>query len=70
MSVRQRPADKVVHLFTQADRARELASESGSELVADLLEMHAQLCERNAQRRKKGQDQAGPKKDLGYAKRP
>jgi hypothetical protein len=41
--------DEVAHLLTQAERARRMASECGSQLVADLFEMHAQLCERNAQ---------------------
>jgi hypothetical protein len=41
--------DKVVHLISQAERARRIASECGSQLIADLFEVHAQLCERNAQ---------------------
>jgi hypothetical protein len=51
-----RPANKVVHLYSQADRARRMAAECGSALVADLFELHAQICERNAdkaQRRRK-----------------
>jgi hypothetical protein len=40
--------DKVIQLVTQAERARRIASECGSQLIADLFEVHAQLCERNA----------------------
>lgn len=43
-----RKADKPTHLLSQAERARKLASECGSQLVAELFEMHAALCERNA----------------------
>jgi hypothetical protein len=43
----QRP-DTVALLYSQADRARKMAGECGSALVADLFELHAQLCERNA----------------------
>lgn len=46
--------DKTVHLYAQADRARKVAAECGSQLVADLLEEHAQLCEQNALRRQDG----------------
>ena len=49
---RTRPPDKVVHLYSQADRARKLAVESGSSLVAKLFEQHAKLCERNAELKK------------------
>jgi hypothetical protein len=42
-------SDKVVQLVTQAERARKIASECRSQLIADLFEVHAQLCERNAQ---------------------
>lgn len=38
----------VLHRLTLAERARALAAQSGSSLIADLLEAHAQLCERNA----------------------
>ena len=48
---RNRASDKVVHLHNQADRARMLALQCGSQLVADLLEDHARLCERNAELR-------------------
>ena len=48
---RNRTSDKVVHLHNQADRARMLALQCGSQLVADLLQDHARLCERNAERR-------------------
>lgn len=49
---RIRRPDKVTHLYTQADRARKLASECGSQLVAELLEDHARLCEQNAELRR------------------
>lgn len=48
---RLKRADKVVHLYTQADRARKMAADCGSQLVAELFELHASLCERNAQTR-------------------
>jgi hypothetical protein len=38
----------VMHRMTQAERARTLAAQCGPSVVADLLEVHAQLCERNA----------------------
>ena len=41
-----RKSGKVEHLYSQAERARKLASECGSQLVADLFEIHAELCER------------------------
>jgi len=34
--------------MTQAERARTLAAKYGPSVIADLLEVHAQLCERNA----------------------
>jgi hypothetical protein len=40
----------VLHRVTQAERARSIAAECGPSVVADLLEMHAQLCEQNASR--------------------
>lgn len=40
--------DKIVHLYTQADRARRMAAECGTDLIADLFEVHALMCERNA----------------------
>ena len=43
--------DNVVHLITQADRARKLAADHGSSILSDLYEMHAQLCEQNASRK-------------------
>ncbi len=49
---RNRVSNKVLHLHSQAERARKLASECGSPLIAELLEMHAQLCEANLSRRK------------------
>jgi hypothetical protein len=38
----------VMHRMTQAKRARALAAKCGPSVVAELLEMHAQLCEQNA----------------------
>jgi hypothetical protein len=38
----------VVHRITQAQRARTIAASLGHSVVADLLEIHAQLCERSA----------------------
>jgi hypothetical protein len=38
----------VMHRMTQAERARTLAAKCGPSVIADLLEIHAQLCERNA----------------------
>jgi hypothetical protein len=52
---RPRPPNKVVHLYTQADRARKLAVTSGSQLVAELWELHALSCERNAELRQRRQ---------------
>ena len=46
---RQRAPNKVVHLYTQAERARKLATKCGSPLVAELFELHAEVCDRNAQ---------------------
>jgi hypothetical protein len=43
-----RPADKAAHLLSQAERARKMAAQCGSIMVADLFEVHAQMCERNA----------------------
>jgi hypothetical protein len=40
--------DKAQHLSLQAERARQMAVESGSDLVADLYNLHAQLCEQKA----------------------
>lgn len=41
--------DNVValHVMSMAARARALASRCGSERVAELLELHAKLCDRN-----------------------
>lgn len=50
---KKRAATKVVDLYTQADRARKLAAASGSTLVAELFEMHARLCEQNAEARQR-----------------
>src|SRR5262245_44301539 len=46
-------ADKVAH---QAQLARKIAAECGSQMVAELLELHAANCERNAQLRRQRQD--------------
>jgi hypothetical protein len=40
--------DKGQHLNLQAERARQMAAEAGSDLVADLYNLHAELCEQNA----------------------
>jgi hypothetical protein len=37
-----------MHRMTQAERARALAANCGPSVVAELLEVHAQCCERNA----------------------
>lgn len=60
---RIRPAaNAVAQLYTQASRAREMAAECGSPLVAGLFKVHARICEENAkvrQRRKgKGKNPA------------
>ena len=39
---------KAMHRMTQAERARTLAAKFGDSVVADLLEIHAQLCEQSA----------------------
>jgi hypothetical protein len=41
---------KVVHLISQADRARKLAAGCRSPLIAELFMLHAQLCEVNARK--------------------
>ena len=38
----------VMHRMTQAERARTIAAQFGSSVVADILEVHAQCCARNA----------------------
>jgi hypothetical protein len=38
----------VMHRMTQAERARTVAAQFGPSVVADILEVHAQCCERNA----------------------
>jgi hypothetical protein len=45
---RRKVPNKGLHRRSQAERARKLASESGSPLVAELYELHARLCEKNA----------------------
>lgn len=45
---RVRVRDRNAHLLDQADRARKLALESSSPLVAELYELHASLCEQEA----------------------
>jgi hypothetical protein len=40
--------DKLAQLISQAERARRMAAECGSSLVAELFEVHARMCERNA----------------------
>ncbi len=39
-----------MHRMSQAERARALAAICGHEHIADLLEVHAQICEQNAAR--------------------
>jgi hypothetical protein len=46
---RPRKQDKAAALHSQAQRARQMAAECGSALVADLYALHAELCERNAE---------------------
>lgn len=46
-----RKDQKVTHLYTKAERARKLAAQCISPLVAELLEIHANLCEQNARLR-------------------
>jgi hypothetical protein len=48
LNLRGKSEKNAMHRMTQAERARALAAQSGSSLIADLLEAHAQLCERNA----------------------
>ena len=42
--------DKVIHLISQADRARKLAAGCRSPVIAELFILHAQLCEENARK--------------------
>jgi len=43
------PSEKrVLYRMTQAERARILAAKFGPSILADLLEVHAQLCEQGA----------------------
>jgi hypothetical protein len=46
----KRSEAKVIHLISQADRARKLAAGCGSSLIAELFILHAQLCEENARK--------------------
>lgn len=48
---RRKVSNKVLDLRRQADRARKLAAESVSPLVAELYEIHALECERSAVKR-------------------
>jgi hypothetical protein len=50
VNFRRRSEKNMVHLMTQAERARSIAAQCSSSLVADILEAHAKLCERNAAR--------------------
>ena len=45
--------DRIRHLNIQAERARKMASTCGSPILAELFELHAALCERNAEARLK-----------------
>ncbi len=49
---RAQKGNKMVRLLTQAERARKLAAECGSSLVAELYEVHAGICEQNARARR------------------
>jgi len=44
-----RPDDKVAKAHAQAARARKMAAECGSALIADLFNVHATMCDRNAE---------------------
>lgn len=48
---RARHADKVSHLQSQAKLARKLAAKCGSDLLAEIYELHATICEQNALKR-------------------
>lgn len=37
----------MLHLMSMPERARAIAMRCGSELVVEILELHARLCERN-----------------------
>jgi hypothetical protein len=52
--------NKAAHLNVQAERARKLAFECGSPLIAELFEIHAALCERNARTRQQKRRGTGP----------
>jgi len=45
---RRRQAVKILEPQAQLDRARKMALEAGSGILADLYEIHAQACERSA----------------------
>ena len=49
---RRKVEDKGQHLIDQAARARRFADQCGSPLVRDLYEIHASLCEAEAEMRK------------------
>ena len=46
---RRRSAAKVATLYSQAERARKVAVGAASPLIAELFEIHARMCERNAE---------------------
>ena len=48
LTFRAKSERSAMHRMTQAQRARALAAKWGPSLIADLLEAHAQICERNA----------------------
>jgi len=48
LSFRGDSEKKAMHRMSQAERARTLAAKCGPSVVADLLEIHAQLCEQSA----------------------
>ena len=45
---RMRRGEKGARLSLQVERARKMAAECGSPMLAELFELHAQICERNA----------------------
>ena len=48
LSFRGKSEKTALHRMTQAERARTLAAKCGPSVIADLLEVHARLCEQNA----------------------
>jgi len=44
----RRKINRIDRLHAQADRARKIAAECGFELLAELFETHAMICDTNA----------------------